>query len=277
MKFSFFSQNGAILPIEKAVVPIENIEYMYGFGVYESMKVRHSLLYFVDQHIERLLQSAKLIELEHNFNALQIKTYIQELVQQLQIEACNIKMLLIGADNPADVQLYIIPLAPLYPDRKLYKQGAKLITVNYARWYPKAKSLNMLPSYLAYRKAKKQDCYDGLLIDNEQNILEGTRTNFFAIKGKHIVMPPLEKVLEGVTLMTVLYVAKKQGYTIQEEDIPLTSLPEYGGAFLTSTSSKIIPISQINDICFATIASEIKELMKSYNSFLDECNGVFTP
>ena len=229
MSFPYFSKNGQILPIDQATIDIEDIAYQYGFGVYETMKVRHGILYFVEQHVERLFSSAHIIDLDHNLTKEKVIQYITDLVKQLDIDACNIKMLLIGADNPEDANLYIIPLAPLYPDRMLYKKGAKVITVQYSRWYPNAKSLNMLPSYLAYRKAKKAGAYEGLLIDEEGNILEGTRTNFYAIKGKNIYMAPLEKVLEGVTLMTVLYVAKKRGYTIIEQDIPLSSISSYDG------------------------------------------------
>lgn len=275
MQFSHFSQNGQILPIDQATVPLENIEYMYGFGVYESMKVRKGTLYFVKEHVARLFTSASIIELEHVFTRENIIVYIQELVEKLHIDACNIKMLLIGAEEAKNAQLYIIPLAPLFPDRKLYTHGAKVITVSYERWYPHAKSLNMLPSYLAYRKAKKMGGYDGLLVDKEGNILEGTRTNFFAMNGRNLFMAPLERVLEGVTLKTVLHVAKQHGFTVTEKNISLSSLPEYEATFLTSTSSKIVPLRQIDDLLYEEIPAELKELMKLYDEFLNTCGGQY--
>lgn len=276
--FSFFSKNGQIFPREEATIPISNIEYSYGFGVYETLKVRNGVLYFVDQHVERLFHSAEIIGLTHSFTKESIKQYLQELLHALGFDssdtsACNIKMLLIGGKEPL---LYIIPLRPLFPDRKLYSHGAKTLTVHYERLFPHAKTLNMLGSYLAYKKAKENGCYDALLLNNEGYITEGTRTNFFTIKDKTIFSPPEKDILEGVTRLTVLYSAKQHGFTIKEKEIMFSNLNEYEGAFLTSTSSKIIPIKQIDDFVFSEIPQQLKDLMHEYNSFLNESQGILS-
>jgi branched-chain amino acid aminotransferase len=270
--FNFFSKNGQILPVEQAVIPLSNIEYSYGFGVYETLKVRHGILYFVDQHVERLFHSAEIIDLKHSFTKEDVKRYIKELVSKLEVDAGNIKMLLIGGREP---QLYIQALAPLFPDRKLYSDGAKTITVHYERLYPNAKTLNMFPSYMAYRKAKEAECYDALLLNKSGNIIEGTRTNFFAVKVNVLYTPPLKEVLEGVTRQTVISVAEKNGFKLVEEDIPFDKISDYDGAFLTSTSTKIVPIKQIDEFTFPEIPQVLKQLMKFYDTFLDESNGVF--
>lgn len=276
--FKHFSKNGQILPIEGANIPLGNVEYSYGFGVYETMKVRNGVIYFVDQHVNRLFKSSEIIELVHPYTKEQIKGYIDELINKLRFEtdnseiSCNIKMLLIGGREPL---LFIIPLAPLFPDRKLYSHGAKTITVEYERLLPNAKTLNMLPSYMAYKKAKENDCYDAICIDSEGFITEGTRTNFFAIKGSILFSPPEPKILAGVTRKTVLFVARKHGFEIQEKDIPLSEIDQYDGAFLTSTSTKIVPIQKIDDFVFPQIPEKLKELMSAYDTFLKDSNGIF--
>lgn len=273
--FPLFSKNGKILSSDQATIPLSNIEYQYGFGVYETLKVRNGILYFVSDHVERLFTSAEIIGLTHPFTHEKVTTYLDELVNALGLDtekkSCNLKMLLIGGRDP---QLFIIALKPLFPDRKLYKNGAKVLTVHYERIFPHAKSLNMLPSYLAYKKAKEHGCYDALLLDSKDHILEGTRTNFFVISDKQLFTPPKEFVLEGVTLKTVAEVAKQNGYTLAEKPIPLSDIQKYDGAFLTSTSTKIMPISQIDETSVA-IPESLVQLMKAYDKFLDECGGVF--
>jgi len=275
MNFPFFSKNGEILPSEQATIPLSNIEYSYGFGVYENLKVRHGIVYFTKQHIERLQKSAEIIGLTHQFSNEAIEQYLKELLEKLDLKeqdnACNIKMLLIGGREP---QLFIMALAPHFPDRKLYSEGAKMITVHYERQFPNAKTLNMLPSYLAYKKAKEQECYDALLISKDGLILEGTRTNFFAIKDTTLFTAPKEDVLEGVTRQTVIAAAKRAGFTLEEKAIPLSQIGEFDGVFLTSTSSKIIPVRQIDDKNFQ-IPEKLKELMQAYDTFLKESNGIF--
>lgn len=276
MRFQYFSKNGFILPFSDAVIPLENITYQYGFGVYETLKVRNKILYFVKQHVERLIQSAKIIGLEHVFVHKQIQSYIHELNDKNDVQSCNLKILLIGGKTVDNSLLFILPLAPIFPDRKLYSKGATAETVCYERFLPNAKTLNMLPSYLFYTKVKKNGHYDALFLDKQNNILEGTRTNFFAIKGNTLITPPKEKVLEGVTEQTVIAVAKKNGFEVREEEIPYSKLSSFDGAFLTSTSSKIIPIIQIDDLKFSEIPVELKRLRKLYDDFLDKSKGVFT-
>ena len=274
MNFHYFSKNGELLPVEQAHISLFNVAYSYGFGVYETIKVRNGTPYFVDQHVERLEKSAEIIGLEHPYTQEQIKNFIAALLQKhTHIAAGNIKLLLIGAEQKEDAQLFILLLSPLFPDRKLYTHGATVITAKYQRIFPNAKTLNMLGSYLAYKKAKSQGCYDALLLDEESNILEGTRTNFFAIKNTTIFTPPKEQVLEGVTRATVIAVAKQNGFRVEETAISVKQMETFDGAFLTSTSTKIIPIKQIDDMIFENIPENVKHVMKLYDTFLDTSGG----
>lgn len=276
MTIQYFSKNGILLPLSDAVIPLGNIAYQYGFGVYETLKVRNKILYFAKQHIERLLQSAKIIDLKHIFTSLKINLYIQGVVQKNSLENCNIKILLIGGREVGDASLFILPLAPLFPDKKLYSRGATAETVQYERFLPNAKTLNMLRSYLYYTKADSLGHYDTLFIDKKGNVLEGSRTNFFVIKGITLTTPPKEKVLEGVTRQTVIAAAKKSGFIVKEENILFSKLGNFDGAFLTCTSGKIIPLVQIDDLKFSEIPPKLKELMQIYNKFLEASKGIFT-
>lgn len=276
MTIQYFSKNGILLPLSVATIPLENIAYQYGFGVYETLKVRNKILYFAKQHIERLLQSAKIIGLKHRFTSLKINLYIQEVIQKNSVENCNIKILLIGGKEAEDALLFILPLAPLFPDKKLYSNGAAVKTVQYERFLPNAKTLDMLRSYLYYTKASRQGHYDVLFLDHKDNVLEGSRTNFFVIKGTTLTTPPKEKVLEGVTRQTVIAAAKKSGFIVKEKTIPFSKLGNFDGAFLTCTSAKIIPLVQIDDLKFPEIPPKLKELMQIYNKFLEASKGLFT-
>lgn len=272
MDFKYFSQNGKIFPIEHAVIPLNNIEYSYGFGVYESLRVSNGTVYFIDDHIERLIESAKIIGLSHSFDKEFIKKSITELIHDYKTETFNLKILLIGGSTKEKVLLNIFCLNPFFPDKKLYRDGADFVTYNYERAFPHAKTLNMLQSYLAYKKAKKSGSYDALLINNEGFIIEGTRTNFFCIKEKTIFTPFEKDILFGVMRKAVLKVASENSYQVVESNIKLSDIKSYGGAFVTSTSSKIMPIKSI-DGTNLNISDSLKELMKLLNDFLENCQG----
>lgn len=268
MTFSYFSKNGRVLPISDAVVPYNSIEYAYGFGVYETLRVSKGVANFLNDHIDRLLLSARIIDLEHQFTGEFVEKSITDLIAALGSDTtANFKILLIGASEAKNAQLILLPLAPLFPEKKLYRDGVKTLTLNYERILPNAKTLNMLPSYIFYRDAKRKGCYDALLVNREGRITEGTRTNFFGIKETTLFTAPAKDILEGVTRKHVLAVAREHGYTIEEHALSMTDAKEMDSAFLTGTSIGILPIKTIDAFSFPEIPETLKTLMSHYESF----------
>jgi branched-chain amino acid aminotransferase len=265
----FFSKNGTILPIAEATVSLMSIEYAYGFGVYETLRSIKGRCVFLEEHVERLVKSAEIIGLEHDFDADIFSRAIIELVAQDPDSTYNVKVMLIGAARKEDATLYVFCSNPLFPDKKLYRDGVTVGVSHYERVFPHAKSLNMLQSYLAYRDAKRTGCYDALVVNREGNITEGTRTNFFTIKDKVIFSPPEEDILLGVTRTKVLDVARRLGFEIVSHGIPLSSVGKYDGAFLTSTSTKIVPIKRIDAFEYANVPETTRTLMNEFDRYFD--------
>ena len=130
----------------------------------------------------------------------------------------------------------------------------------------------MLESYLAYRKAKELGAYDALLINHDSFINEGTRTNFFCIKNKAVYTPFEKDILLGVMRKAMLKVALENKYSIVEKNIKLDDIKSFDGAFVTSTSSKIMPIKSINGIPL-NYPETLRELMRLLSEFLKNCQG----
>jgi branched-chain amino acid aminotransferase len=263
------SRNGVLMPKEQATVSVDNVAYAYGFGVYETLRAVRGKAIFQDEHLARLQRSAELIGLEHPFDTATIGRWIEELLCTIESDACNLKMLLIGGHKKEDAVLWILPLAPLFTDRKQGRDGVRVITVRHERFLPQAKTLNMLPSYLAYRRAKEAGCLDALLINRNSCITEGTRTNILALRGNTIITPPAREILEGVMRAHVLHVAREQGMEVKEEAIPLERVQEYDGLCLTSTSTKILPISRVDDLIIK-IPDTLRTLMEHVSRHLAE-------
>ena len=262
--FTHFVRNGEVLPIAEANVSLTNIEYSYGFGVYETIRVSSSAPKFLDEHIKRLFRSASIIGLEHVLTEGMITKWVTDLLEKCEGERFNLKMLLIGAPNPNDATLIIMPLNPLFPDKKFVKEGVDVITYEYERPFPNAKTLNMLNSYLAYKKAKDAGCFEALLTHPDENIYEGTRSNLFMVKGDKLITPPSEHILEGITRNHVIEAARKEGIEVEEADIPLAEAKNFDCAFLTSSSFKVMPIRKIDDIEFGEIPEITKKIIELY-------------
>lgn len=276
MRADFVSKSGDILTIDQAQVPLSSIEYAYGFGVYENIRVVRGRSIFLEEHLQRLLHSAKTIGLPHTLTKERVRDWIDALLLKINAESCNLKLLLVGGKSTEEAVLWILPLAPLYPDKKLFRDGVAVISVRHERFLPHAKTLNMLPSYLFYRKAKESKCYDAILVDRNECITEGTRTNILAMKDRTIVSPPMKDILEGVMRSHVLAVAMKNRYEVVEGKIPLSDIASYDGFFLTSTSSKILPINAIDDTIIR-IPTALRELMKIFDDYMEEVYATKNP
>jgi branched-chain amino acid aminotransferase len=293
MSFDYYLSNDQIKPILEAKIMINNLEFSYGFGVYENLKVKNNKIFFLEYHLERLFNSAFLINLSHKLEFNNLKKNIQDFAEFLSKKNklennpnFNLKIILVGnAFESSD--LYVFASNPKFVDKKFYKKGCQVLAIKHQRFLPNCKSLNMLPSYLAHKEALNKKCYDSLLINEFGNIAEGTRTNFFALKNRTIFSNSKIEILEGITYKTVLEVALKNNYTFEETELKLENIEIYDSLFLTSTSIKILPINKIiipqkKDIMdiFALntslkevnfgISKELKELMEVYKKFLNE-------
>lgn len=259
--------DGRLVPVDQAVVPVDDINFAYGYGVYETLKVRKGLVYFPEDHETRLFHSASLIGLEHPLVPGDLVRGCTELTRADGLVDSNLKVLLIGGKKREDARFWILALAPLFPDRKNYRDGGTALTFRGERAFPAAKTLNMLVSTLAYRQAQAAGAYDALLVNHRGEITEGTRTNFFWSDGNRIFTPPKEDVLEGVTRLTVIRTMEAQGIPWEEKRLRLEDLEETRGCFLTSTSTKIMPLKQI-DQRHIPLDPLVHRLMEAYDQFL---------
>ncbi len=280
MTGTVFWRNGELLPLAAGNIPIDDVNFAYGYGVYETLKVRGGKLYFSTLHTERLLHSAAIIGLDHGFPMTAIEQGLVDLVQANAEKDANLKVLMIGRTGPG-ADLYMMQLNPLFPKRHDYKHGARAVLVKGERQFPQAKSLNMLVSTLAFRQARELEAYDAVLVNRHGQLTEGTRTNLFYSDGLRFFTPPAEQVLAGVTRLTVMECIREQGWQLEEHPLALAEIKAEDsdgtgkaptGLFLTSTSTKIMPISTVIDQGQETVLAipeNIFALMKAYDIWLD--------
>jgi branched-subunit amino acid aminotransferase/4-amino-4-deoxychorismate lyase len=270
MTGSWCSLNGELIPAAHAVISVDDIDFSYGYGVYETLKVRKKILYFPELHAERLLHSASVIGLAPQWESRMAKhicpedivSWIQGLVRANETVDANVKMLLTGT------RLYIMTLNPLFPGRRLYRDGGAAVIAEGERVFPQAKTLNMLVSTLAFRKAQAAEAYDALLCGRDGLITEGTRTNLFFTDGELLYTPPADTILTGVTKLTLEQALKQEGLPLEEKALPRAELSRWQGYFLTSTSTKIMPLVRIGELEFG-IPDITRRVMKIYDAWLD--------
>ena len=269
---NWFSHNGVLKEIAEARVSLGDINYAYGYGVYETLKLRAGRIFFITHHVARLMHSAEILGILHPFDVDAVVSWLKALVAENTIADANVKMMLIGnsaSRSGEGANLYIMLLNPLFPPRALYRDGAHTVLVEGERAYPEAKSLNMLPSAIAYREARRAGAYDALMVNRAGCVTEGTRSNLFVTDGELIYTPPANETLAGVTKTTVIECITEMGLRVEERALPRTHMHRWKGLFLTSTSSKVMPVSTAGEYSYQ-IPPIIRTIVARYNSYLKD-------
>lgn len=263
--------NGAAIPEKEAVVPISDKAYFFDFAIYESLKVIKGKVFFAEYHIDRLFESAEIIDLRHSFKKEEVLDWLNLLIIKNNLDDAFLKIVLIGdPDENKNPKLYIMPLTGVtYYPKQFYNKGVKVITYNGERRFPKAKTKDLLLSFLALREAKRNNAIEALMIDSDGNIREGTKSNFIAIKGDMLIIPPKEKVLEGITKKMIIKSCEKD-FKIKEEDIPLSKIKDYDEFFISSTLFNVLPVNQIDDVKFETDFAQTKKVQKLFRGYYHE-------
>ncbi|HCY00083.1 MAG TPA: hypothetical protein DG754_08090 [Bacteroidales bacterium] len=111
--------------------------------------------------------------------------------------------------------------------------------------------------------------HEALLVNDEGFITEGSRSNFFAVINNTLVTPPSKDVLEGVTRKMVIALAKQNSIPFQERPIHKRELDSFDGVFITGTSPKVLPITQIGNHSFK-IPKLTQEMIKHYDELVSK-------
>jgi len=261
--------NGKLTKKEEAHISVFNKAMFFNFAVYDSMKVVKGKSFFPVFHVERLLESAKIIKLEHPFTKEDVLRWIDMLIEKNKLHDAMIRFLLLGAGGPKEEpQLFLFPVGLTFYQSRDFNRGVKAITFHGERPIPQSKSKDLLINFMALREAMHHGAKDALLVDSEGCIREGTRTNFFAVKNGKVYTAPLTDVLEGITRKIVVKLAKENGIEIVEKKIKADKLKDYDEFFFTSTSMNVLPITQIDDYevpeGVGPITKELIKLFKAY-------------
>ena len=268
---TYIAHNNEMIEEKNANMKVSDKAMFFDFAVYSSLKVIQGKLFFPEFHADRLLESAGIIGMQHKFAKQDIIEMMDKVVKANNINDAFLRVLLIGdPDTNQNAELYVFPLTGVhYYPKSAYTKGVKAITYKGERRFPTAKTKDLLLSFLAYKEAEKAGAIDALLVDNDGNIREGTRSNFFAVKEDTIITPPAGKVLEGITKKIIIDLCKDR-FRILEEDIPLSKIGTYDEFFVTSTLFNIIPLNKIDNIDIRHDFRYTKEIQKIFKEYYNK-------
>jgi len=247
---AFVLANGSLAGPEALRFSLDDTDITYGYGCYETLKVRDGLLYFAPLHAERLLASARVLGIRHELGADAVARGLEGLVAANGVADCNLKLMLYGREGRA-ADWYAFLLPPLRPPAGSREGGVDCLVYRGERHFPNAKSLSMLLSTVAFREASGRGAWDALLVNRRGELTEGTRTNLFYLDPAGcdvLYTPPAEDCLPGITRHTLAEALAERGVRVEERRLTLDeALAATYSLFVSSTSSLLLPVRRLLD------------------------------
>jgi len=252
--------SGHIVPAEQALVSAYDHGFLYGDGVYETLRTYEGIPFLLDRHLARLHRSAERIWIRWE----ELPVDPAEELRKALLAAANTESLIRiiltrgvgpfgydphGCGKPT-LLVYVQPFEA--PPASLYEKGGRAILVSVRRnptiaLDPYIKSSNLLNNILGAMEAHEKGADEGIMLNLAGNVAEGSMTNVFIVRGQRVATPPLSAgILDGLTREFVLGICRDNGIAADEVDLRPEELAAADEAFITSTTREIAPIVQID-------------------------------
>jgi branched-chain amino acid aminotransferase len=241
---SFVYLNGALLPVDRAMIACVDRGFLLGHGLFETIRVANGQPVAVAYHLERFYPAAAQLGLSLPDQA-ELMAGITSLIAKNQVVDARLRITLTGGDSTKCTLLMTTEPLPLYP------AAARVVTAPYTRNEKGAlagiKSTSYGESLAALRYVKEGGADDAIFANTAGQLCEGATTNVFVIIGGIILTPPLSSgCLPGVTRRRVLEYCRAAEIPIDERNIDLPLPDEVEFAFLTSSLRGLQPIADFD-------------------------------
>ena len=253
--------NGIVRPASEAVVPVYDHGFLYGEGVYETLRTYNRVPFLYDRHMNRLRASSQRIHLGVPFSDAELAGWIDDTVAAAgEMNEAYIRILFTrgvgelnydprSTPNPTTV-IIVKPLEE--PPARVFNDGINICVVPIVRNHPGSvnpliKANNLLNNALAMQEANRRGGEEGLMCNFRGELSECSQANFFMVRGETVLTPPSEAgLLEGITRAFLFEVGDDVGINVREEVLFPIDLETADEAFITSTTRELSPVTSID-------------------------------
>jgi branched-chain amino acid aminotransferase len=256
--------NGELNPAES----FDNSLVYEGDSIYEVIRIVKGSPVFFHDHMERLATSVKLKQKKLLASSVMLKNDIKNLIRSDKKKETNIKIVFNFNNGSANYLVYYIE--PIYPTEEQYKKGVKGILFFAERKDPGSKVIDHKLRSSIYHKLIHDGGYEALLVNEDNLITEGSRSNIFFMKENRLVSAPDKYVLSGITRKIILEICRENGIKVESNCVKPETISEYDAVFMTGTSPMVLPFNSIGDTFFSVKLPLIAQLRKLYMQKMEE-------
>jgi branched-chain amino acid aminotransferase len=252
--------DGKFYPQEEAKVSVFDHGLLYGDGVFEGIRAYNGKIFKLQEHIDRLYESAKAIALQIPISKEDMEDALYRTLKINNLKDSYIRLVVTRGVGKLGLEhtkcktpciIIITDFIELYPS-KLYEVGIEAVTVRTIRNHfealnPRIKCLNYMNNILAKIEALNAGVSEAIMLNAEGYVAECTGENIFVAKHGELLTPPVNAgILKGITRDTVIELAKKSGTHVMEELFTRYELYTAEECFLTGTAAEIVPVVKID-------------------------------
>lgn len=265
--------NGKFVTEKEAKISVLDPGFLYGLGLFETMRSYKNKILYLDAHLKRLQASCELIKIKLPYSSLKLKDIIRETVKINKFKDAYVRLTL-WKSNPQTGILVLVKKYHPYPISK-YKNG---FSAGFSKFrqdenslYSRLKTSNRLIYQLSLEEAGRKGFDEAVILNHRGYIAEGSRTNIFLVKDNAIFTPAIEcGCLNGITRQVIFGLAKKNQIKVYTGNFTLTDLYSADEAFLTNSLMGIMPLVSLEKkkIGKGKCIRITKLLSKRYNCLL---------
>lgn len=246
--------NGKFLNSSEAKISIFDHGLLYGDGVFDTIAAVNGKIWWLDEHLDRLIEGCSSISLEQPWSKSKLIELIKETFHRTRERNGRIRITI--TRGVGDVPSYsldsckpnlIIFVTPLdFPQESTYIKGLSLKSVNHSRIFPEVKSLSFLPSIVGYMDAKRSSFDDSVFVNSYGYVSEGTTWNIFLLADQKLITPG-DSLLVGITRNKVIKLIESLGISIEVRSVSLKELYSAQEVFVTGTTKRILGVTRVDD------------------------------
>ena len=250
--------NGSLLPRSQAKISPFDLGFLYGYGLFETMRAYTGHIFRLERHLGRLSQSAKSLGL--SVIASDLKKACHDTMKANKLKDARIRLnVSIGEgeatpDVPKHPKPTVLVTAARYVplSDEIYRKGYRAVvsTIDRDSQSPLShlKSANYLNSILARREARAAGADEAILLNERGFLCEGSTSNIFLVSSGKLITPDVESgCLPGITRQVVIELARGLGISISEREVKLEELLHADEAFLTNSIMELMPLAEVNN------------------------------
>ncbi|HUW19774.1 MAG TPA: aminotransferase class IV [Sedimentisphaerales bacterium] len=276
--------NDKLVDIDKARVSAADSGFLYGAGLFETMRSYNGVVFCLKDHLDRLFFSSKALSIEHGYDRKYITDAIYKILKANELTDARLRLTLTGGpmSQPQEQKraTLLITAAKLQPYPPEYYQKGVLVVLcpfrqNTAEPIYGHKTTNYLSRMIALKQAHEKRAAEALWFTVDNRLAEGCISNVFLIKDSVLYTPLIRTpVLAGVARKTVCVIAVKNSISLVEKDLGINDVLAADEMFLTNVIMQIMPVSSVekHPVGDGKVGPMTKNLQKHFDEFVkSEC------